>query len=103
MAGSRSIRAGSAFVELFTDAANFDKGLEKAKQRLNTFADSVKGIGQSMMAASALALSPFAAGSKEFSAFETNMANIATVLSEPEKHLGTFKAGVKDMAVQFGE
>jgi hypothetical protein len=46
MAGSSgAIRAGGAFVELFVNAANVQKGLNDAQAKVQNFGSSIAGIG----------------------------------------------------------
>jgi TP901 family phage tail tape measure protein len=50
MAATGAIRAGSAFVELFTDRTKLDKGLDAASKRLKSWGNSLVGIGSKIFA-----------------------------------------------------
>lgn len=100
--GASAVRAGRAFVELGTDD-KIAAGLRRAQRRLRAFGATVAGIGAKLARASALLAVPFAAGLKVFADFERQMANVATMLDEPARHMPAFRTAIRDMAVEFGE
>ncbi len=103
MAGSRGIKAGRAFVELFADDSRLVRGLRRAQKRIKAFGAGVTAAGMRMAKASGAFMLPFAAGAKAFADFETQMASVSTMLDEPEKHMQKFKTGIREMSVEFGE
>lgn len=103
MAGQRGIRAGKAYVELYADNNRLSRGLKAASAKLKAFGASVTAIGTRMASLGAMIVLPFAAGAKVFSDFETQMANVSTMLDNPEKSLAGFTKAIRDMAIEFGE
>jgi len=103
MPGQTGIRAGRAFVELYADAHKLTRGLRLAERRLTNFGNRVQGIGRTMALRSAAMLAPLAGSAKVFADFETQMANVSTMLDEPEKHMGRFTDEIRKMSIEFGE
>lgn len=103
MPSARGIRAGAAYVELFANDNQLVRGLKRAQARLKAFGMAVREIGMSMVKLSAVFSTPFIAGAKVFADFEQQMAAVATMLDEPEKHMERFNKGIRDMSVEFGE
>lgn len=99
---SSSIRAGRAFIELFLKDG-ISKALVPIEARMKGFGDKIKSIGGSLAAMGGVASAPLALSAKNFASFETTMANVATVLDEPQKHMATMKAQVQALAMEFGE
>ena len=96
--GQAGIRAGRAYVELGVN----DKlvaGLRRAQKRLQTFGAGVEQIGSRLTKLGAVLALPFAAGAKVFMDFEKQMANVSTMLDQPEKYMDAFSAGIRKMAV----
>lgn len=79
MSKAGAIRAGRAYVELFTDQSAFVQGLAAAEGRLKAFGDKVASIGRSMMSLGAIAAAPFALGGKIFAGFEEQMLTVQAV------------------------
>jgi len=100
---ARNIRAGAAYVELYTHDNRLVKGLRNASRRLKAFSASVRQIGVQLAKVSAVFATPLIAGVKIFADFEQQMANVSTMLDEPDKHMGRFRQGIRDMSVEFGE
>ncbi len=103
MPSSRGIRAGAAYVELYANDSRLARGLKRASRRLKAFGTGVADIGKRLMVASAALATPFIGGAKVFADFEREMANVATMLERPEEHMDRFRAGVRRMAMEFGE
>lgn len=66
MSSSTAIRAGRAFVELFTEDGKFQAGLARAQARLKSFASSAGAMGASLAAAGGVITAPFAAAAGVF-------------------------------------
>jgi TP901 family phage tail tape measure protein len=64
------IKAGSAFVELYTKNSRFQRGLNDARRSLRDFGNDIKGMGQILATASIAMLTPIALAVKQFSGFE---------------------------------
>lgn len=73
------IRAGRAYVELFTKDAAMVRGLKKARAKLNRFGTSVGAIGAKMLGAAALAAVPIAFATKTYADFGDQMAVVKAV------------------------
>ena len=103
MPSAGAIRAGRAFVELFTDDSKLVRGLRGAEKQLKAFGARIKKMGMSMVALSAIMAAPLIAGGTVFTNFEQQMAKVSTMLDEPAKYMDTYKKAIRDMAVEFGE
>jgi len=103
MAVSGAVRAGRAFVELFVDDSRFIRGLRRASGRLKAFGAGLRTVGFGMAKAAAGVLIPLGYAGKAFADFEQQMANVATMLDEPEKHMPRLRHAVREMSVEFGE
>jgi len=102
MPNPRAINAGGARVRL-TLYDDLQKGLRRAEYKLRAFGKRIGSMGQSLGRISALILAPLAIGGKVFADFETQMAKVATMLDEPQKHMAKFRTGLQQMAVEFGQ
>jgi len=79
MASASNIRAGRAFVELGSTDVNFNKGLDKALRRIQTFGRSVATIGQRVVQGGIFAATPFALAGKSFASYEQAMARVKAI------------------------
>jgi len=98
-----AIRAARAFVELFVDNSKLVRGLRLAERQVKDFGKNVRSMGLKLTAIGSAIAAPMVAGVKVFTDFEQAMANVSTMLDEPEKHMDRFSAGVRALAVEFGE
>ena len=98
-----AIEAGRAFVRLLVNDTDLQKGLTKAQNKLKMFAASTGQLGRQLMGLSAAIAAPGVAGAKAFMDFERQMAEVSTMLDDPQKFMGQFTEGVKRLAVEFGE
>jgi len=103
MPSSADIRAGAAYVELSVNNSALVRGLKAAQRRLKGFSASVTAVGKRMMLMSGMMAMPFIGGMKVYADFEQQMANVSTMLSEPERHMPGFRDSIRDMSVEFGE
>ena len=103
MPSARDIRAGAAYVELYTKDNKLARGLDRASRRLNSFGAGVKNIGMGLTKFSAAAAAPLVAGGKVFADFEQQLAKVSTMLDDPTAHMETYKKAIRDMAMEFGE
>ena len=103
MPSSKGIRAGAAYVELYADDNRFSRGLRRAQRKLKAFGASISGLGKDLLKVSAIFAAPLIAGVKVFADFETQMANVSTMLQEPEKYMERFRKGIRDLSVELGE
>ena len=51
MANTGAIKAGAAFVELFSDSSKLDRGLKDASKKLKEWGSSIATVGGSVFAA----------------------------------------------------
>ena len=66
MANSQAIRAGRAFVELFTDDKRLVRGLKAASKKLKAWGASITSLGTKIFAAGAGVLAPLLLSVKKF-------------------------------------
>ncbi|MCE2810860.1 MAG: hypothetical protein LW850_10690 [Planctomycetaceae bacterium] len=77
MASSSSIKAGSAYIELFTKDSRLVKGLNDASKRLDTFGKSLQGIGTKMAMLGAGVVAPLAGAAKVFADMGSDMVDMS--------------------------
>jgi len=102
-ASNSGIRMGRAFVELFTKDKQLTAGLDRAQRRVQAFSAGVTKLGTGGVALGVGMLAPLLGAGKVFADFEQQMAQVATMLPDPSQHLEGFKAGIREMSVEFGE
>jgi len=120
MPSAQGIRAGKAFVELFTDDSRLVRGLKAAQRRLKNFGASVRAIGVKMLAAGSLVAGPLALTVKAASDMEETMnkfnvvfgANAKVVkrwgdtfaaqVGRSKQQIAGFMAGTQDLLVPIG-
>jgi TP901 family phage tail tape measure protein len=98
MPPTQSIRAGKAYVEMYSDNRQLDRSLAAAQKRIRAFGASVDMIGRRMAAAGAVMTAPFVLATKIFSDFDDQMRTVQAVteasgqqfdmLTEKAKELG---------------
>ncbi len=103
MAGSKGIRAGKAFVELYVTDNKFTRGLRKAQRRLAGFGAGVGAMGRKLAMFGGIGVAAFGATAKAFGNFEEQMARVSTMLREPEKWMKSYTKAVRDMSIEFGQ
>ena len=103
MAGQKGIKAGKAYVEVYADNNRLSRGLKAASMKLKAFGASVTAVGSKLARIGTVMALPLVGASKVFADFETQMANVSTMLDNPEKSLAGFTRAVRDMAIEFGE
>ena len=104
MATAGAIRAGRAFVELFTDNTKLVRGLRAAKAKITAFGRDVGNVGRAMMRVAAVAAAPFAVGAKAFATFDKQMRMVSTMLGDQATvWMPMFSDAAKKMSVEFGQ
>ena len=101
MPSPNSVRAGSAFVELYV-RDKVTVGLTKAAASLKAFSRVADRVGMQMMRTGAMMAVPIAVAGKAFMDFEHQMAEVATMIDQPSRSLKTLGHGVLKASVQFG-
>ena len=101
---------GDLYVNIHANARGLVSGLAHSQKKLRKFSRSAARMGRQMQTISrgmiglgAAFAVPVTLAVREFAKFEKSMANVATMLDEPQKHMRTFNSAVSDMAVEFGE
>ena len=100
---ARTINAGKATVRLGLDDVKFKKSLITAQKKLKFFGRAVKQTGMAFMRFGATMALPLVAGIKVFADFEKQMAMVSTMLDVPERDIKRFTAGIRKLAVEYGE
>jgi hypothetical protein len=77
MASSSSIKAGSAYIELFTKDSRLVKGLNDAAKRLDAFGKSLQGIGTKMTMLGAGIVAPLAGTAKIFADMGSDLVDMS--------------------------
>jgi len=80
VASARDIRAGAAYIELYTKDSALVRGLARAQRKLKAFGASARRMGMGLAKLSAVLATPLVAGVKSFTDFEREMANVSTML-----------------------
>lgn len=91
---SRGLSAARAKVRMFTDDTS--KGIQKYSQSFRTAGIVTTAVGGAITLV-------FAKAIKSASAFQDQMADVATMVDDTGKFMGMFDKGIRDMARQFGE
>jgi len=73
------IKAGAAYVELYTKNSRFQRGLANARRQMRDFASDIGTLGRSMMTASIVMLTPVALATKRFADFDDKMREVKAV------------------------
>ena len=79
MPSGQAIRAGRAYVELFTENSRFVRGLRMAESRLRAFGQKASAIGKRMLLLSGAMATPLAFATKTFANFEDQMLAVKSV------------------------
>jgi len=79
MPSLREIKAGAAYVELFTEDSRFVRGLRLAERRLRAFGQKASQIGKRMLLFSGAIATPLAFASRTFAGFEDQMKAVEAV------------------------
>ena len=69
MPSQTDIRAGRAFVEVFTDDSKLQQGLIAINKRMDAWSQRLSGMGMKAMATAGALSLPFITGAKVFSSF----------------------------------
>ncbi len=77
MSSTQGIRAGRAFVELFTDDSKLVRGLRKAQKRIKAFGDRIRNLGLQFAGIGTAMLTPMLGAAKVFSSFGDQVAKMA--------------------------
>jgi hypothetical protein len=96
MAGRRDVEAGSAYVRLWLNQTEFERGVKALKRNLKEIGSTASGIGRSMVGVSAAVLAPLALTVKAASDMEETMNKFNIVF-------GANKNAVKAWGDEYGK
>ena len=102
MVSPQNIRAGSAHVELWVND-KMTAGLRRASMSVRRFGRLTEDISRRLLRAGTLMAVPLAAAGRQFGMFETQMAEVSTMLDLPSKHMEEFSQQILAMSIQFGK
>jgi len=77
MASSSNIKAGAAYIELYTKDSRLVKGLNDAAKQLDAFGKSLQGIGTKMAMLGAGIVTPLAGAAKVFADMGSDMVDMS--------------------------
>ena len=80
MGSTRSVRAGRAYVEVYSDDSKLTQGLARAHNKLVDFGNTVSAIGKGMMKAGLITALPYAISTKIFKGFSDTMVSVKAVV-----------------------
>lgn len=92
-----AIRAGQAYVELFTKDEKFKRGLKSASAKLKAFAASAQRIGRQMLMASVVAATPLALATRTFAGFSDQMLTVKAVTGAVGEEFEKLNATAKEL------
>ncbi len=100
--GTGAIRAGRAFVELFTDNTKLVRGLRKAENQVRAFSRRVGAIGTSLMRIGAMAMAPLIAAAKVFSSVGDEVAKMSKRTGVSVEALSELRFVASQTGTEFG-
>src|ERR1035441_987110 len=101
MAESGAIRAGRAFVELFTDDSKLVRGLASAQKKLTAFGSQVAGLGKKMAALGSAVAAPLIAAAKSFGTAGSELYTMSQRTGVTVEALGQLKYAAEQTGVSF--
>ena len=106
--GARDIRAGGAYIELFTKDLSLQKGLQAASRQVASFALGVASLGTTMsswgkkiLALGGLIAAPVTAMSKGWAALGDDLADMATRTGLSVEALSALKYAAEVTTTEF--
>ncbi|MHC2067634.1 phage tail tape measure protein [Bremerella sp. T1] len=90
------VRAGAAFIELYVKNG-LDKGLRKARAKLQTFSNSVQNIGRNLTSVAAVGAAPLAIAATTYANFADKMAEVRAVTGATERQFGQLEAKAREL------
>ena len=119
-ASAGAIRAGRAFIEMFLDKSQLERGLKQVQRRLATFGRTLQLAGGALMGFGAAALAPMMATVKAASDLQETMSKFEVVFGQQsaavkawadtfagevgrsKQQIASFMAGTQDLFVPLG-
>lgn len=81
------IKAGAAYVELYVRSSKLMRGLQDARQRLQSFGSEMQGLGRGLLGMSAAVIGPVGLATKVFADFDDAMRAVGAVTRASESDL----------------
>jgi len=100
--GTKGIRAGKAFVELYADNSRLVRGLRLASRRIKAFGANVRTLGLKMAGLTAMALAPMALAAKAFSSMGDAVAKMSKRTGVSVEALSELRFVASQTGTEFG-
>lgn len=97
MASAKGIRAGRAFVELFTDNSALVRGLRQAEAHVRNFGAKLQSIGAGFAKIGALGAIPAALSVKTFASFEAGMSKVKAITGATADEMKALRDQAKEL------
>ena len=97
MPAAQGIRAGKAYVELFSDNTKLVRGLRSAERKLKAFGGSVRQIGAKLAGLGGLLAAPLATSVKIFAGFADKMAEVRAMTGASNEQFAKLEATAKKL------
>lgn len=97
-----AIRAGRAFVEIFADATNLQKGLKAAQSHVQAMGSAISSVGAKLGAAGGAITVPFMLAAKQFAEAGSELLNMSIRTGVSIKSLSTLTYVAKQTGLDIG-
>ncbi|MEG1926259.1 MAG: phage tail tape measure protein, partial [Ruthenibacterium sp.] len=94
---SNEVRAGAAYVEIFTKDGNLNAGLKSAQEKLRSFGNAVQVIGGDMIRFGTMASVPFLLAGKAFADFDDQMRTVKAISGASEQQLSALTDKAREL------
>lgn len=101
MADTAAIRAGKAFVELFTDDVNFLKGLQRAKKQFDAWGKAITAAGYKIFAAGTAITAPLGFAIKQYANMGAEIARAAEITGTAVEQISALKYAAEQSGVSL--
>jgi hypothetical protein len=101
MPGGRDVRAGGAFVEIFTKDKALEAGLDRAAKRLKSFGDAANDVGKNMAKFTGLALAPIALAGRLFATMGDQIAKASVRTGIAAEQLSALRYAAEQSGTDF--
>jgi len=90
------VRAGAAFIELYVKNG-MEKGLRKARAKLQAFSGSVQNMGRNLTGLAAVGAAPLAMAAATYANFADKMAEVRAVTGATERQFGQLEGKAREL------
>lgn len=91
------IKAGAAYVELYVKNSRLMKGLQDARQRLQSFGSGMQTMGRGMLGMSAAIAAPIGLAVKVFADFDDAMRSVGAAINASDSDLAMLTESAKEL------